>query len=62
MMSENSLPAVKQNSETGASAVAAGANRWGVMHPVHGGHWADDAEVADWPVLVPAAAPDEGGE
>lgn len=48
------LPEVKQctNKEShlyGAVAVRAGENRWGVMHPDTGGHWATDAEVADWP-------------
>lgn len=36
----------------GAVAVAGGENRWGVMHPDNGGHWADDAEVADWAEMV----------
>jgi hypothetical protein len=35
----------------GAVAVAAGPDRWGVMHPANGGHWAVDAEVQDWPVI-----------
>ncbi|MCX2710793.1 hypothetical protein [Mycolicibacterium sp. J2] len=34
----------------GAVAVAAGPDRWGVMSPQHGGHWATDAEVKDWAV------------
>ncbi|WVX88192.1 hypothetical protein SEA_SIZEMORE_24 [Mycobacterium phage Sizemore] len=33
----------------GAVAVRAGVNRWGVMHPQHGGHWAGDVEVNGWP-------------
>lgn len=46
-------PEVKQCTDIqshlfGAVAVQAGENRWGVMHPAHGGHWATDAEVADW--------------
>lgn len=32
----------------GAVAVRSDSDRWGVMHPVHGGHWAVDADVADW--------------
>jgi hypothetical protein len=36
----------------GASAVFSSSNRWGVMHPVNGGHWATDEEVADWVVLT----------
>lgn len=36
----------------GAVAVKRGANAWGVMHPQHGGHWADDNEVADWQPMV----------
>jgi hypothetical protein len=32
----------------GAVAVRASENRWGVMHPQHGGHWATDVEVHDW--------------
>jgi hypothetical protein len=35
----------------GAVAVAAGTNRWGVMNPANGGHWAQDSEVAAWTVL-----------
>lgn len=47
------LPEVKQCTDTtshlfGAVAVHAGENRWGVMHPAHGGHWATDTEVSDW--------------
>jgi hypothetical protein len=41
------LPEVRQctntdNPQFGATAVNAG-NRWGVMHPQHGGHWATNA-------------------
>lgn len=36
----------------GAVAVAAGTDRWGVMHPENGGHWAKDAEVEAWKVLT----------
>lgn len=32
----------------GAVAVEAGDDRWGVMSPVNGGHWATDEEVKDW--------------
>lgn len=32
----------------GAVAVKGGDNRWGVMNPVNGGHWATDEEVKDW--------------
>ncbi len=47
------LPDVKQcaNVEShlfGAVAVKAAENRWGVMHPTNGGHWATETEVADW--------------
>jgi hypothetical protein len=35
----------------GAVAVAAGTNRWGVMNPANGGHWAQDSEVAAWTVV-----------
>lgn len=49
--------AVKQNTKTGAVAVQAGADRWGVMHPEHGGHWANDDEVADWTDLKPVPEP-----
>jgi hypothetical protein len=49
-------PEVRQQSDPdadqfGAVAVAAGPDRWGVMHPANGGHWAVDAEVQDWPVI-----------
>lgn len=52
-----SLPEVRQCQDAedflyGATAVAAGADRWGVMHPVNGGHWSSDAEVASWKVLA----------
>lgn len=48
-----SLPAVRQctdesSHEYGAVAVQSGDNRWGVMHPTNGGHWATDDEVKDW--------------
>lgn len=45
-------PAVKQNPETGAVAVKAGKDSWGIMHPQHGGHWGTDDEVAEWDDLV----------
>lgn len=35
----------------GSVAVAAGDDRWGVMNPNSGGHWASDADVEDWNVL-----------
>lgn len=45
-------PEVRQNLEDGDSfgavAVNAGPDRWLVAHPVHGGHWTNDAEVAGW--------------
>lgn len=49
-------PTIKQCTDPeshmfGAVAVQAGEGRWGVMHPQHGGHWAVDFEVADWPGL-----------
>lgn len=51
------LPEVRQCQDSehflyGAAAVQnSDAGKWGVMHPVNGGHWATDDEVADWPVL-----------
>lgn len=50
------LPEAKQCTDTdshlfGTVAVKAGENRWGCMSPVNGGHWATDAEVADWTPL-----------
>lgn len=47
------LPAVKQctdpeSHQFGAVAVQADENRWGVMHPTNGGHWATSSEVDDW--------------
>lgn len=56
-MPAKKLPTVKQCTEPeshlfGAVAVKADTNRWGVMHPANGGHWATDAEVADWPELA----------
>ena len=46
-------PAVKQctdeeNPQFGSVAVQQGPDRWGVMHPEHGGHWANTAEVQNW--------------
>lgn len=57
------LPEVRQCADEkshllGAVAVRAGDDRWGVMHPQHGGHWATDQEVADWP----AGAFEQGAE
>ena len=56
-MAAKKLPAAKQCTDTdshmfGAVAVHAATDRWGVMHPANGGHWATDAEVADWPELA----------
>jgi hypothetical protein len=57
-----SAPEVRQNvdpksDQFGAVAVKAGKNRWGVMSPVHGGHWATDDEVDGWtPGTFTAAA------
>lgn len=43
----------------GSVAVKAGDNRWGVMSPANGGHWTNDAEVKDWPVVTaPAPEPE----
>ncbi|MCV7308825.1 hypothetical protein [Mycobacteroides immunogenum] len=47
------LPEVKQCAIAGshlfgAVAIKAGENRWGVMHPANGGHWATDGEVDGW--------------
>lgn len=49
------LPEVRQCQDPahylyGAVAVK-GDGKWGVMHPVNGGHWSQDDEVADWTVL-----------
>lgn len=38
----------KDNPLFGSVAVKAGENRWGVMNPAAGGHWATDEQVADW--------------
>ncbi len=56
-MAVKDLPAAKQCTDTeshafGAVAVQAGENRWGVMHPANGGHWATDAEVTGWHELA----------
>lgn len=50
---EPTTPDVRQNqivddAQFGAVAVRAGDDRWGVMHPANGGHWATDAEVESW--------------
>ena len=50
-------PEVRQCQDTdhylyGAAAVYASENRWGVMHPANGGHWATDADVADWKIMT----------
>lgn len=49
-------PVVKQNVtvgdwQFGAVAVAAGADRWGVMNPTNGGHWSTDKDVESWVTL-----------
>lgn len=49
------LPEVRQNTspesdQFGSVAVKAGEDRWGVMNPANGGHWATDAEVESWTV------------
>lgn len=49
-------PVVKQNVTIGdwlfgAVAVSAGTNRWGVMTPENGGHWATDKDVDGWATL-----------
>jgi hypothetical protein len=45
--------AIKQNPDTLAVAVKTAPNvtagDWFVFNPVHGGHYSDTAEVADWP-------------
>ena len=48
-------PEVRQNTtpdsdQFGSVAVKAGDDRWGVMNPANGGHWATDAEVESWTV------------
>lgn len=55
-------PEVRQNltpdaDQFGSVAVKAGPDRWGVMNPLHGGHWATDAEVEAWAALAAPAAP-----
>lgn len=51
------LPEVRQQEDEsspmfGAVAVATPTpNRWGYMHPVHGGGWCTDADVATWTVF-----------
>jgi hypothetical protein len=55
------LPQVKQCNtigdwQYGSVAVAAGPNRWGVMTPDNGGHWATDADVKDWDVATSPTA------
>jgi hypothetical protein len=53
----DALPASKQchingHPLFGAIAVQASDDRWGVMTPVNGGHWAASAEVDDWADLA----------
>jgi hypothetical protein len=55
-MAEKKPPEVRQCQDVehwqfGSIAVAAGDNRWGVMSPTNGGHWADNDEVKDWKVI-----------
>jgi hypothetical protein len=66
---EPSNPEVRQNRLPehwlfGSVAVKADENRWGVMNPANGGHWATDDEVADWTPLDgdPVGTPGEGEE
>lgn len=56
MMADKKIPEARQCQDQehwqfGSVAVAAGRNRWGVMSPDNGGHWADDDEVKDWKVV-----------
>lgn len=56
-MAAKKPPVVKQCTDPesflfGAVAVQAAADRWGVMHPANGGHWATAADVADWTELA----------
>ncbi|MDH6199174.1 hypothetical protein M2272_005842 [Mycobacterium frederiksbergense] len=56
-MAAKKPPTVKQCTDReshmfGAVAVQAADDRWGVMHPANGGHWATDNEVADWSDLA----------
>ena len=30
-------------------------NAWGVMHAIHGGHWASTSEITGWNLYVPAS-------
>lgn len=40
-----------EDAQFGSVAVKAGKDRWGVMNPNNGGHWATDDEVKDWKKL-----------
>jgi hypothetical protein len=40
-----------EDAQFGAVTVKAGEDRWGVMNPNNGGHWATDAEVDGWKVI-----------
>jgi hypothetical protein len=40
----------------GATATAAGPNRWLVANPDNGGHWATDDDVHDWADLPQQSA------
>lgn len=56
-MTDVTYPEARQNqgvgdeTQHGSVAVKAGKNRWGVMNPTNGGHWATDDEVKEWKVL-----------
>lgn len=41
----------REHWQFGSVAVKAGDNRWGVMSPDNGGHWATDDEVKEWKVI-----------
>jgi hypothetical protein len=57
------LPKVKQcniigDQQFGATATAAGPNRWLVANPDNGGHWATDDDVNDWDAATSPAPKD----
>lgn len=50
-MTDNRTPEIRVSADRLAVAIQREDGKWAVMHSVVGGHYAPDAEVADWAVL-----------
>ncbi|QSM04643.1 hypothetical protein PROPHIGD54-2_43 [Mycobacterium phage prophiGD54-2] len=50
-MTDTTTPEIRVSADRLAVAIQRSDGRWAVMHREVGGHYAPDAEVADWAVL-----------